>query len=317
MSAQKIHVGIDVSKASLDITYLQTYIQKPNTPKGIQQLITTLKTLSSPVHLVVEATGGYEQSLMEACWKASLLVSRVDPRKVRHYAFSEGILAKTDKIDSKVIRDFAEKKNLIPSFAPDPSVQALQAFVKRRVQILEMIKSENNQLEHVQETKVKSSHKKIIAFLEKQLQVIDLEMKQTIQNHSHLKAKSERLNLIQGIGPVLSSTLLALMPELGSITSNQAATLAGVAPLNHDSGNKKGQRRIQAGRSLLRSCLYMGAVVAARCNPVLSKVYQRLIAKGKKPKVALVALMRKLICVANHLLKNPSFNPIKSTSLKT
>ncbi len=315
MSAQKIHVGVDVSKASLDISYLQTYTQTPNTSKGIQKLIHQLKSLPSPVHLVVEATGGYEQDLIEACWKADLLVSRVDPRKVRHFAQSEGVLAKTDKIDSKIIRDFAQNKNLFPCISPDPHVQKLQVLVKRRAQIQEMIKSENNQLEHVRDSMVKTSHHKTITFLGKQLESIDEQIKQTIQSHDPLKAKFKRLNLIQGIGTVLSSTLLALIPELGFISKTQAAALVGVAPYNQDSGRKKGQRRIQAGRFLLRSCLYMGALVASRHNPVLSQTYQHLIARGKKPKVALVALMRKLIVLANHLLKNPNFIPTPSLKI--
>ncbi|HEY5043801.1 MAG TPA: transposase [Verrucomicrobiae bacterium] len=234
-------------------------------------------------------------------------IARLNARQVRDFAKAKGRLAKTDKIDAQILVDFAEAFHPEPLGLPDPLQQALAALVKHRAHLLMQITQNNNLAETLADKKLLALVARTVAFLRKQADQIETLMADKISQSPHLAAKAQRLQQVQGIGSLSATALIALMPELGSLSATQAAALAGVAPFNRDSGQSRGQRHIAGGRAQVRSVLYMAALVASRHNPVLKALYLRLLANGKAKKLALTVLMRKLIILANLLLKNPNF----------
>jgi transposase len=301
----KIHIGIDVSKLHLDLHHSNQSTQIPNTEKAIARW---LRTLPADAFLVCESSGGYESLLITLVHAAGLPIARINARQVRDFAKARGRLAKTDRIDAQLLADFAETFHPDPLALPDRLQQELSALVKHRTHLLRQITQNNNLAETLSDKKLLALITKTVAFLQKQVDQLQSLMARKISESPDLFAKVSRLQQVQGIGILTASSLVALMPELGSLSDAQAASLAGVAPFNRDSGQWRGQRRISGGRSHVRSVLYMAALVASRYNPILKALYQRLLANGKPKKLALTVLMRKLILLANLLLKNPNFS---------
>ncbi len=301
----KIPIGIDVSKLHLDLHHLGQARQIPNTQKAIARW---LKTLPPDVILVCESSGGYECLLITLAQAAGRPIARVNARQVRDFARAKGRLAKTERIDAQLLADFAVTFHPHPLALGDRLQKELSALLKHRTHLLRQITQNQNLAETLSDKKLLALIAKTVAFLQKQAGHLQELMAAKISQSAELAAKVGRLQQVQGIGVITASSLVALMPELGSLSDSQAAALAGVAPFNGDSGQWRGQRRICGGRSHVRSLLYMGALVASRHNPILKALYQRLLARGKAKKLALTVLMRKLITLANLLLKKSDFS---------
>jgi transposase len=270
----------------------------------MQQLVSKLGEMS-PKLIVLEATGGLERRAVAALAGAGLPVVAVNPRQVRDFAKATGQLAKTDAIDAAVLALFADR--IRPQIRPlrDEETQELEALVVRRRQVVDMITAEKNRLMAAPPSKrVRTAIGKTIKWLQKQLEEIDCDLDDAIKGSPLWHEKDDLLQSVPGVGKVLSRTLLSLVPELGTLGKKQLAALVGVAPLNWDSGKQRGRRSIWGGRAHVRAVLYMGALVAARFNPVIRAFYARLIAAGKLPKVALVACMRKLLSILNAIVRD-------------
>lgn len=304
MHKSSIYVGVDVSKDHLDLACRPTnqISALANDPAGIAELVEQMKLLQ-PQLIVLEATGGLERPLVLTLAAAGLPVAVVNPRQVRDFARATGQLAKTDRIDAAVIAHFGEA--IKPEVRPlsDDFTQQLDALVTRRRQLLEMLIIERNRLSSTI-SPLRSNVKQHIDYLQKLLDELDKQLDQMITNSPIWKAKDDLLQSTKGVGPVLSRTLLAELPELGRLSRQQIAKLVGVAPLNNDSGKRSGRRSCWGGRASVRAALYMGALVATRWNPAIKEFYQRLLAKGKPKKVALIASMRKLLTILNAMVKH-------------
>lgn len=300
----QVWAGIDVSKRCLDL-YIRPsaeVFQEPNSEAGVRCLVGQLKQIR-PELVVLEATAGLEALLAADLAAAGLAVAVVNPRQVRSFAMATGRLAKTDAIDASVLAHFAEAVR--PEVRPLPDAQAreLSEFVVRRRQVVEMIVAEKARLAGV----CGATHSDIaahIAWLEKRLKRLDGELQSLVESSPIWCEKQELLRSVPGVGRVLSLTLLAALPELGMLSGKQVASLVGVAPMNRDSGTMRAKRTVWGGRAQVRAVLYMATLVAVRCNPALTSFYERLRAKGKPPKVALTACMRKLLVMLNAIIKS-------------
>jgi transposase len=299
-----IFIGIDVSKARLDVAMRPSAekLSVSNDEAGIQALVKRLSELK-PVLIVLEATGGLERSVSGTLGSAQLPVVVVNPRQVRDFAKATGQLAKTDRIDAEVMARFAEviRPPLRP--LPDEVSLELRALIARRRQLIEMMVAEKNRLSAAS----KAVRKRIAAhirWLETELDRADKDLDHSIRQSSIWQEHEDLLRSAPGIGPVVSRTLLAELPELGRLNRKQIAALVGIAPLNCDSGTFRGRRGIWGGRATVRAVLYMAALVASRRNSVIRDFYKRLRDKGKAPKVALVACMRKLLIILNAMIKH-------------
>lgn len=304
MNQPSLYVGLDVSKSTLDIAVRPTgeQWQVPRSEDGLQDLVTRLSELQ-PQLIVMEATGGLEALVVAALLSAKLLVSVVNPRQVRDFARATGKLAKTDRLDAAVLAHFAQAVNPMPQPLPDVQLETLEGMLTRRRQVVGMLTSEKNRLLTASPL-VRQNILSHIAWLEQSLTQLDNELRQTLRASSVWKEKEDLLRSVPGVGPVLSVTLLAGLPELGTLNRQQIAALAGVAPLNRDSGSLRGKRTVWGGRAAVRAALYMGALAASRCNPVIAAFYQRLCAAGKAKKVALTACMHKMLTILNAMLKH-------------
>jgi transposase len=256
-----------------------------------------------PTLIVLEATGGLEIPLTSALATAGLPVVVVNPRQVRDFARAKGLLAKTDALDAQVLAQFAERIRPQPRPLPDTEARALAALLTRRRQLVEMLSAEKNRLLSASSS-IRKGLRAHIIWLERELERTDTDLTMTIQQSPVWREKDELLRSVPGVGPVLTSTLLANLPELGTLTNKQIAALVGVAPLSRDSGTLRGRRTVWGGRAQVRAVLYMSAIVAARFNPVIRTFYRRLCAVGKAKKVALTACMRKLLTILNAMLKH-------------
>lgn len=302
-----VFVGIDVSKKWLDVAVIPSNEswRTENTDEAIHALMERLRARQTE-RIVVESTGGFEVRLVTELYKNGLPVSRVNPARVREFARSIGQLAKTDKLDAKVLARFAEAVQPPLTRLPNEAEQALSALLARRKQLLEMLTAEQNRLETAP-TGIRSSLQEHIQWLRDQGKKLDREIDKFIQTHPDFKHKDEILQSTPGVGKVTASTLVANLPELGECDGKQIAALVGTAPFNRDSGFKKGKRSIQGGRAEVRQVLYMAALSATRHNCIIKTFYQRLLAAGKKKKVALVACMRKLLTILNAMLAHHSY----------
>jgi transposase len=303
MTQPLIFVGIDVSKAQLDVALRPTgRFVVPNNDSGIAQLLEQLQA-TAPTLIILEATGGIELPLTGVLVAAGLPVVVVNPRQIRDFAKATGQLAKTDALDAQVLAHFADVVRPTPRPLPDAQTQELAALVTRRRQLIEMLTAEKNRLASARLV-VRKPLRAHITWLERALDQADTNLAEAIRQSPVWREKEELLRSVPGIGPVLTTTLLANLPELGTLTHKQIAALVGVAPLNRDSGTLRGKRTVWGGRAQVRAALYMAAIVAARFNPVIRVFYQRLCAAGKAKKVALVACMRKLLTIVNAMLKH-------------
>jgi transposase len=299
-------IGVDVAKLVLAIQFPGQIWSTANTAQGHAAFIGRLSALG-PVQIICEATGGYERALVLALHQAGIAVSVINPRQVRDFARACGRLAKTDAIDAAVLRDYGEKLRPAATTVPTEAESGFAELVRARQELVALINDEINRREHARlPALVKLSHARQRQ-LEKQLAGLDALLDAHVAAHAELTAKAERLQQVAGVGRVSALTVLALLPELGQIGDAQASALVGVAPLNHDSGQYRGQRHIHGGRAAVRRVLYMAALASIRHNPILKAFYQRLRLNGKPAKVALTAVMRKLTVLLNRLLKNPHF----------
>jgi transposase len=299
-------VGIDVSKDHLDVHVRPDDQQQRFTydNDGLAALV-KMQTELRPSLIVIEATGGYEQAVVAILAAQQLPVVVVNARRVRDFAQATGQLAKTDGLDAAVLSNFGEKLRPPLRTLPDESREELKALLVRRRQLVDMITAEKNR----QATAPKRIRRHIqthIDWLQKRLSEMDQDLAGTIQKSPMWKAKDEILQSTPGIGPTTSTTMLAALPELGSLNRHTIAALVGVAPMNKDSGQFRGRRAIQAGRHSVRTILFMATLVATKHNPVIRAFYQRLLAAGKPKMVAITACMRKLLTILNSMLKTGS-----------
>lgn len=299
-----MYVGVDVSKAVLDVAAIPDpeKAQFANEPRGVDELVRWIKS-RTPELIIIEATGGYENAIVAALGAAGLPVIVVNPRQVRDFAKAMGLLAKTDAIDARVLALFGERVRPELRELPSEAAIELEALLSRRRQILEMVQAERNRLEHAKGA-VRKDLQEHIRYLEKRMKKVETELDDRIRSSPMWKAKEALLRSVPGIGSVVSRTLIAELPELGRLTRHQIAALVGVAPFARDSGTLKGQRIIWGGRASVRAALYMAAVVGVQHNPALKRFYERLRGAAKPAKVALVACMRKMLCILNSMVRN-------------
>ena len=317
MSRNLWFAGVDVSKDTLDVAFAQGKAevtrQVCNTPAGWAEVVAACK--ERPVErIVLEATGGYERRAVAELLAAGLPVVVVNPRQARDFAKATGRLAKTDRLDALGLARFAEA--IRPPLRPIPAEKAveLQEKLARHRQLVQMHTAEGNRLAQVQSKPVRKSIQAVVKIIEQQLEAIDQDIDQRIEESPVWRDKDQILQSVPGIGPHTAHTLLCSLPELGHCSRQQIAFLVGVAPLNRDSGKLRGTRSIYGGRAHVRQVLYMATLAATRYNPLIRKHYQHLLELGKKKKVALVACMRKLLCILNAMLRDhETWNLISST----
>src|SRR5437867_2510380 len=303
MKQSVVYIGIDVAKAHLDVAWAQTVRRLPNQRSGHAALIRWIKQSTTPVQLICEASGGYEQALLESLEKSALKVTLVQAVCVRQYARATGILAKTDKIDAKVLAAFGSAIKPQPMSPRSVEQKRLRQYEAQRRHLSRILVAEENRLAQLSCAQLRTLSRSLISKIKTQIETLDRRIGELIAQDQTLWEKAQKLTAISGVGARTAALLLAQMPELGQLNRRQAAALAGLAPFNHDSGSIRGKRAISGGRRALRSGLYMAALSAARFNPILSRFYQRLRAKGKPHKLALTAVMRKLLLALNHSLK--------------
>jgi transposase len=300
-------VGIDISKDRLDVAGLPQRAVRPegfvNDAGGHAALVAWL-TGVVPRLIVLESTGGYQRVLVAALAAAGLPVVVVNPRQVRDFARAMGVLAKTDAIDALVLARFGERVNPTLRPLPDASSTALVDLLARRRQLIELRTAESNRLGQAVSARIRSSIQAVLRTIEKQIASIDDDLDRLIKDSPAWKEKEDLLTSVPGIGPLTARTLLACLPELGTVSRQTIAALVGVAPINRDSGLMRGRRTTWGGRKTVRSGLYMAALVATRHNPVLRAHYAKLVAAGKAKKLALVAGLRKLLVTLNAILRN-------------
>lgn len=296
-------VGLDVSKDWLDLAVRPAgrSWRCANASTAFPELVRELTALA-PALIVLEATGGLELPVAAALATAHLPVVVVNPRQVRDFAKASGHLAKTDQLDAKVLAHFGEALQPTPRPLPDTAHQALSALLARRRQVLDMLVAERNRL-HTAAAPVRERIERHIAWLQTELDDLEVELEQSLQASPVWQATENLLRSVPGVGPVAARTLLADLPELGTLDPKPLAVLVGVAPLNADSGRPRGKRHIWGGRAEVRSALYMATMSATRFNPVIREYYQRLLQAGKLKKVALVAAMHKLLTILNAMVK--------------
>jgi transposase len=301
--AEEVFVGVDVSKASLDVCVQPSgeRLQLGNDEGGVAQLVERLCALA-PTLVVLEATGGLEMPLAAALVSRGVRLSAINPRQVRDFARATGRLAKTDRVDAAVLAHFAQAVRPEARGVPDEAQRALDALLTRRRQLGEMMVAERLRMGSASAS-LRHGIAKHVAWLKAELADVDSDIAKAVRASPAWREKDNLLQSVPGIGPVLSSTLIAEMPELGRLTRKQVAALAGVAPFACDSGTLRGKRAVWGGRAGVRAALYMATLVATRFNPVIAAHYRQLLARGKVKKVALVACMRKLLVILNAMLR--------------
>lgn len=301
------YVGIDVSKPLLDVYWNNHYQQVSNDAEGLKSLLTMLNDIEKSGHRVAlvacEASGGYEQLLVKTLHRASYPIHVAHANKVRAFAKAKGWLAKTDKIDAEVISLYAQVMEVLPdSYELTQCQELIKEVVKRREELCDTRAREKNRLDKVSNPKIKKSIKAHIKWLDKSIDELTSELER-LSEDSEVKYKMELLTSVPSIGLVTASYILAYLPELGALSNKEVSALVGVAPYARDSGSSKGKRFIQGGRQRVRNCIFMSALSSLRWNPQLRAAYDRLVARGKPAKLALTAIMRKLVIMLNSIMK--------------
>jgi transposase len=296
-------VGIDVSKDKFDVAIYgeKGCTQAANNKKGIAKLVKQMMNWSQLI--VVEATGGYEEALVLALFEAGLPVALVSPQRVRQYAKAKGRLAKTDPLDAELLADYG--KHIQPRLFVGKSQERrqLSALVGRRNQLKGLFQAEKNRLRG-QSGAIRSSLERVIACLEAELQQMDRQIQALLQEHIDLQAQEQLLRTTKSIGAVTAATLLADLPELGQLDRQQIAALVGIAPMNADTGRKRGYRKTKGGRPDVRNPLYMSTLNGIQHNPVIRAHYEQLVKRGKEKKVAIIACMRKMLTILNAMMRD-------------
>jgi transposase len=302
-SADELFVGIDVGKKKDDVYVhgLANESQFHNDAEGIRELVDSMRQLS-PTLIVAEATGGYERLMVAHLSAAGLPIAVVNPTRVRRFAESLGQLAKTDKIDARMIAHFASVVRPPVRTLKSEEEEYLGELLDRRRQIIAMQTAEKNRL-HTSRGRIRDDIQEHVDWLTSKQRELDKEIAHLIRSNQEWSEKEALLRSVPGVGPVTAATLLADLPELGTLNRQKIAALAGVAPFNKDSGSKRGRRRIFGGRSAVRRTLYMAALSCTRFNPVIKRFYDSLIKRGKEKKVALTACMRKLLVILNAMVR--------------
>ena len=298
------YVGIDVSKDKLDVAVLgenQTK-QVDNTEAGIAELVEQMQELP-PDLIVVEATGGYQRLVVDILFRSGLVVAVVNPMRVRQFARACGLLAKTDKLDAQVLAVFGERVRPRLYEGKDEKERELSGLLVRRRQLEEMLKAEKNRLRTVQAS-LQGSLQRIITCLQVEKKAVEEQIREYVAGQQEWQAERQILESAPGVGKVTSATLLADLPELGKLDGKKIAALVGVAPMNHDSGKKRGYRKTKGGRADVRSVLYMATLVACRYNPLIKVQYERLLKRGKEKKVAITACIRKFLVILNAMARD-------------
>ena len=306
------YAGIDIAKATLELNVEGTSSGLTNEAKGHARILKLLAGAEAArpgykIHVIVEATGGYEALLVEALHGAGLRVSVIQPSRVRHFANAKNQHAKNDPIDAAILAAFGEAIQPLPTPPPSPAQTHLVKLVGRRAQLVDTRVTELNRAAHYSDKLLRTQSRQLLALLARQIAQCDRAIAAQLAADQEMNARAQRVQQVPGIGPVVAAVLQAQMPELGTLQEGEAAALAGLAPYNQDSGPRKGTRRIWGGRAPVRCALYMAALSAVRHDPILRDFYARLCAAGKKPLVALTAAMRKLIVLLNHMLRKPNF----------
>jgi transposase len=303
-TSSETYVGIDVSKGRLDVAVLgeERGWQVDNTQEGIAKLVQEMQAVC-PELIVVEATGGYQRRVVEALFQAGLSVAVVNPARVRQFARACGLLAKTDKLDAQVLAVFGQRVQPRRYEGKSEAEKQLSALLVRRKQVEEMLKAEQNRLRTVSPS-LRGSLERIIAILKEEKKRLDEQIRELMKEQKAWQEQREILTSAPGVGPVTTATLLAELPELGKMDRKKIAALVGVAPMNYDSGRKRGYRKTKGGRTGVRSVLYMSTLVATRYNPLIQAQYQHLLKRGKLKKVALTACMRKFLTILNAMVRD-------------
>ena len=300
----QVYVGIDISKDHLDVCVLpgNQNLTFSNDANGLCQLTERLIKEPSPL-IVMEATGGYEALIASTLLTQGLPAAIVNPRRVRDFARAMGRLAKTDSIDAYVLAHFAQKMQPEIRSLPREKERFIKELVSRRLQLIDVRTAEKNRLYKAVSPQVKKSIQLIIETVNEQIREIEKQLNDEIKGNPALHEKDHLIQSVPGVGPQTSRMLLAALPELGELSGKQIASLVGVAPFNRDSGKMRGRRMVAGGRTSVRNLLYMAALVASRHNKIIKEFYSRLRNSGKKPKVAIVACIRKLVVILNAMLK--------------
>jgi transposase len=303
LEEKKIYIGIDVSKATLDVFILpmKKYMQFTNDAHGIEKLLNKLQLFSN-VLVVMESTGGYEAPMSRRLSQANLNVCVINPRQVRDFAKASGRLAKTDKVDAEIIALFASKMEPRPNVVYNETHQSMVANNSRRRQLIDMIIAEKNRLDKATPQQIESIQR-VLEVLEKELELIKKAQEHLVNHEETLIENKNILCSIKGIGNLTAVAMLCELPELGSLSPKQIAALAGLAPFNRDSGTLKGKRTIWGGRASVRSALYMPTLTAIKYNPQIKAFYQRLCLAGKAKMTAVIACMRKLLIILNAMIR--------------
>jgi len=298
------YVGIDVSKDTLDVAFHSSKrtLRVSNDEAGIASLVAELKS-EKPVQVVLEATGGYEFPAAAALVTAGIDISMINPRNAREFAKATNRLAKTDRIDAIVLASFGATGLLKPTPLSDEQSRELEALVARRRQLVEMLVAEKNR-ETRARANVRGNIEDHIKWLEKQIKDVERHLRNAVKRSPVWRERDDLLQSVPGIGPTISRVLLADLPELGQLSREKITALVGLAPFNVDSGKSRGKRQIWGGRASVRVATFQAALVAARHNPVIKAFYERLLARGKAKKVALVACARKLLHILNAMVRN-------------
>lgn len=304
----ELYIGIDVGKFNLDVAINNQVITFPNTTEGRVKLIKRFKKVEQQGHViklvVCEATGGYEQAMLEDLHQAGYALHRAHPNKVRAFAKSKGLLAKTDSIDARMLSDYGRLYDLASNYQKQPTeIKVLAALLQLREQLIEQRIRQSNRLDKALPEEVLVYVDEHIEWLTKKIKQVEADIKKHISQHPHLQDKVNLLCSIPGIGRITAALLITGVRELEEIEDKALVALIGLAPMNRDSGQYRGRRSIIGGRALIRKALYMACISGIRCNQLLKNFYHRLKAKGKPSKVALVAVMRKLLLIVNSVFK--------------
>lgn len=298
------NVGIDIGKSMLDMCIYEVdiYTQYPNTPEGIRQLLKQLSRYKV-TRIVVEATGGYERALVETCADKELPLIIVQPMQVRQFAKAQGIIAKTDKLDSHLIAQFGAVMKPEPKPLNSKKVRYIRDLLSRKRQLNDMRTQELNR-QHKAPTVLTATHNRMIKVLDKEIEWVNKLLAKAVSEVTEWQRTYEIVSSTPGIGDGVAFTLLGELPELGNLSARKIAALCGLAPFNRDSGAMKGRRRIQGGRAPIRTVLYMAMLSAIQCNSIIKRFYQKLVAQGKHKKVALTACMRKMMTMLNAMVRD-------------
>lgn len=307
MKVLVVYIGADVAKAEIVWDVQGKSMRCANTPEALRNTLGTITRVGGTVHVVCESSGGYERLLLKTCAELQVRASRVEPGRVRHHALAQGRLAKTDPLDAKLLSSYGAAHQPPPQTPANQAQRDLTAHRDRIEQLKQIRVAEGNRLEQADVPVIRKSIQRIIKHIQKELEALEVEIARLVEENPEWKAKKERMMQVEGVGVGTATALLAHMPEIGTLDDGEVSALAGTAPYNRDSGSQRGSRSIYGGRPAVRKALYMAALSAKAHNPILKEFFVRLVTAGKKKKVALVAVMRKLVILLNRMLKFPEF----------